>query len=220
MKVNTRVYRSPARAAAAQMTRSRIVAAARELFVRDGYPATTIAEVARRAEVAPDTVYAVFGGKLALLKSVMDTVVGGDEQDVALLDRPGPQAMRSEPTQRRQVAMLAAGLAEQLERISPLDAVLRGAATVDAGAAELRADLQLRQRREAMLTCVSWIAARGPLRAGLTEADAGAMVWTLASPEVYAMYTDVWGWSRDRYQAWLLETLLALLLPSVESISA
>jgi AcrR family transcriptional regulator len=201
--------------AGAHQTRSRIVAAARSLFLENGYPATTIAAVARRAEVAPDTVYTTFGGKLALLRAVLDLVVGGDDEDVKVLDRPGPQAMRAEADQRRQVAMLAAGVAVQLDRIAPIDAVLRSAAAVDAGAAELRADIQLRQRREAMRVAVSWIAANGPLRPGLAESDAAAIVWTLTSPEVHALYREGCGWSRERYESWLREALLEALLPVV-----
>jgi AcrR family transcriptional regulator len=215
VEVKPRRYHSPTRTAAARETRSRIVVAASQLFGENGYPATTIAAIARRAEVAPDTVYATFGGKLAVLKATMDVVVGGDEQDVDLLDRAAPQAMRAEIDQRRQIAMFAAGLTRQLERIAPVDAILRGAAAVDPAAAELRADLQLRQRRAAMRTCVSWIAANGPLRAGLTDDDAAAVVWTLTSPEVYAMYRDSWAWSADRYEDWLHETLLDALLPTV-----
>ena len=135
MAVKPRRYHSPARTAAALETRSRIVAAARDLFVENGYPATTIAAIASRAEVAPDTVYATFGGKLAVLKATMDVVVGGDERDVKVLDRTGPQAMRAETDQRRQIAMFAAGLTQQLERIAPVDAILRGAAAVDPAAA-------------------------------------------------------------------------------------
>jgi len=211
--VKPRRYHSPARTAAALETRSRIVAAARDLFVENGYPATTIAAIASRAEVAPDTVYATFGGKLAVLKATMDVVVGGDERDVKVLDRTGPQAMRAETDQRRQIAMFAAGLTQQLERIAPVDAILRGAAAVDPGAAELRTDLQQRQRRAAMQASVSWIAANGPLRKGLTEEDAAAVVWTLTSPEVHAMFRDSWGWNAARFESWLRNALLDGLLP-------
>ncbi len=64
-----------------------------------------------------------------------------------------------------------------------------------------------------MRTVVSWIAARGPLRDGRTEDDATAIVWTLTSPEVHAMLRDASGWSRERYEQWLSESLLDALLP-------
>jgi AcrR family transcriptional regulator len=190
------------------------VASARELFLEQGYPATTIASVARRAGVSADTIYNAFGSKGALLKEVLDVVIGGDDEHVALLDRAGPQAMRAEPDQRRQLAMFAAGMTEQLERVRPMDDILRSAAAVDATAADLRADLQLRQRGEAMRAVVAWIAAHGPLRDGLSHEDAAAMAWTLTSPEVHLMLRDTWGWPRHRYEQWLRETLTASLLPS------
>ena len=208
---STRSYTSPLRAAQAQETRRRVLAAARDLFVAQGYPATTIAAVARRAEVSPDTVYSTFGSKTALLKEVLDVVVAGDDEDVAVLDRADPQAMRAEPDQRIQLAMFAAGMTGQLERLRPMDDVLRSAATVDAAAAELRADLQLRQRRAAIATVVSWVAAHGPLR--LSEEEATAITWTLTSPEVHQMLRDTWEWPRERYEQWLRETLTSSLLP-------
>ncbi len=47
----------------AQVTRRRIADAARRLFFRDGYAATTIARIATEADVAVQTVYAVYGSK-------------------------------------------------------------------------------------------------------------------------------------------------------------
>jgi hypothetical protein len=140
-------------------------------------------------------------------------VVGGDEEDVALLDRPGPQSMRVEPDQRRQLAMFAAGVTDQLERLRPLDDILRSAAAVDEAAAALRSDVQLRQRRAAMRVIAGWVAAHGPLRDGTTEEEAAAVLWTLTSPEVHLMLRDTWGWSRERFAGWLRDTLVATLLP-------
>lgn len=190
------------------------MASARELFLELGYPATTIAAVACRADVSADTIYNAFGSKSALLKEVLDVVIGGDDEDVALLERAGPQAVRAEPDQRRQIALFSAGMTGQLERVRPMDDILRGAAAVDAAAAELRTDLQVRQRREAVRAVVAWIAAHGPLRDELAQEDAAAIVWTLTSPEVHLMLRDTWGWPRERYQEWLCDTLTASLLPA------
>jgi AcrR family transcriptional regulator len=210
---NQRGYHSPLRESQARETRRRVIDSARELFLEQGYPATTIAAVARRAGVSADTIYSTFGSKGALLKGVLDVVIGGDDAPSPLLDRADPQAMRAEPDQRRQLAMFAAGITQQLERIRPMDDILRSAAAVDAVAADLRADLQLRQRREAMTAIVAWIAAHGPLQEGLSQQDAAAVVWTLTSPEVHQMLRDTWDWPPERYEQWLRETLTATLLP-------
>jgi AcrR family transcriptional regulator len=209
----TRSYRSPLRAQQAKETRRRVIDSALALFLEQGYPATTIAAVARRASVSADTVYGTFGSKAALLREVLDTVIGGDDEQVALLDRAGPQAVRAEPDQRVQLAMFAAGITDQLERVRPVDDILRSAAAVDPAAAELRSDLQLRQRREAMRMVVGWVAEHGPLRDGLSEEEAAAVVWTLTSPEVHQMLRDSWAWTRERFQQWLADTLVASLLP-------
>ncbi len=214
MTVNThRSYRSPLRHAQAQETRRRVVDAARALFLEEGYAAATIAAVARRAGVSDGTVYSTFGSKAELLKAVLDIVIGGDDDDVRLLDRAGPQSLREERDQRRQIRMFAAGVSEQLERVRPMDDILRSAAAVDADAAALRADIQLRQRREAMRTVVGWIAARGPLRDDMTVEDAAAVTWTLTSPEVHLMLRDTWSWPPQRYTQWLQDSLTTTLLP-------
>lgn len=56
----------------AEATRQAIVAAARELFVKRGYFATKVEDIAKLARVAPVTVYSAAGGKHELLRTLMD----------------------------------------------------------------------------------------------------------------------------------------------------
>jgi AcrR family transcriptional regulator len=205
--VKRRSYNSTLRAEQARSTRARIVDAARALFTELGYPGTTLDRVGREAGVATDTVLHVFGSKKALLRAVLDVAIGGDDAPVPILDREGPQAMRREGDQRRQVAMFAAGMTAQLERLRPLDDILRSAAAVDADARALRDDLQLRQRREAMRLVAGWIAANGQLRAQMSVDEAAAIIWTLTSPEVHQMLREHCGWDAAHYESWLRDTL-------------
>jgi AcrR family transcriptional regulator len=211
--VKRRTYNSTLRAEKARETRARILEAARKLFTAQGYPGTTLGQVGREAGVAADTVLDVFGSKKALLKAVLDVAVGGDDAPVQVLDRAGPQALRQEKDQHRQLEMLATGLTGQLERIRPMDDILRSAAAVDEDARALREDLQLRQRRAAMTAIVTWVAANGELRGAMTIDEGAAVVWTLTSPEVHQMLRDSWGWSADQYRQWLADTLRLTLLP-------
>jgi len=64
-----------------------------------------------------------------------------------------------------------------------------------------------------MRRLVSWLVSNGPLRAGLTEEEAAAIVWTMASPEVHGLLRVVRGWSAERYREWLRESLTRILLP-------
>ena len=56
-----------------------MLASARELFVTKGYVATTIADIARHARVAVDTVYATVGRKPALLREVLESALSGTD---------------------------------------------------------------------------------------------------------------------------------------------
>jgi hypothetical protein len=100
----------------------------------------------------------------------------------------------------------------QLDRVQPLNDLLRSAAAVEPEIATLRDDLHQRQRRFAMKMVASWIAANGPLRNQMTTEDAGAIIWTLASPEVHAALTRDCGWSSEQFGRWLRDMLTAALL--------
>jgi AcrR family transcriptional regulator len=61
--VKRRSYDNSRRAAGARQTRHSIVVAARDLFVRSGYPATTFPAIADAAGVSVQTVFAHFPAK-------------------------------------------------------------------------------------------------------------------------------------------------------------
>lgn len=210
-RTEPRAYRSTVRAETARQTRRQVLSAAYELFGAQGYARTTLAEIAATAGVSVETVYKTFRNKRGLLKELADFTVGGDDEQVAMLDRPDPLVLRDEPDQRRQIAMFAAGMTVQMERVRPFDDIMRSAAAVDPEVAALRDDLQLRQRRAAMTTIAGWIGAHGPLRDGVE--GAAAVLWTLTSPEVNHMLRVDWGWSTAQYENWLRTTLTAGLLP-------
>jgi AcrR family transcriptional regulator len=63
------------RAVDTEAKRRELVAAATELFVADGYDATPIGAIAKRAGVAINTVYWYFADKEQLLVAVLDTLV-------------------------------------------------------------------------------------------------------------------------------------------------
>jgi AcrR family transcriptional regulator len=189
-----------------------VIEAAVRLFLARGYATTSMAAVAAEAGVSVDTVFHLFGHKRGLLQEAMDVVIGGDDADMPVLQREDPQAMRTETDQRRQIALFAAGMLVQLERISPVDGMLRGAAAVDPDIAALREDLYLRQRRQAMTAVAGWISARGPFLEQMSIDEVAAILWTLTSPEVHHMLRVDWGWPPERYERWLQTTLERSLL--------
>ena len=68
-----RRYDSPRRAEQARQTRAAVVEAARRLFLRDGFAATTIAAIAAQAQVSVETIYKAFGGKPGLVRAICAT---------------------------------------------------------------------------------------------------------------------------------------------------
>lgn len=207
-----RRYDSAHRRAQAGETRQRILEAARRLFSARGYAGTTIEGVAKEAGVAVETVYAVFGSKRALLAGLVGRLVGGDEAPVTLLQQSGPQAIREERDQRRQIRAFAADISRVVERVAPIFEVIRSAAATEPEMATLLQDMQ-RNRLENLTRLAGWVAANGPLREGLDVPATAETVWTLASPEVYRLLTGDRGWTRERYVQWLGDSLVALLLP-------
>lgn len=207
-----RRYDSSLRKEQARQTRTRMLDAAERLFAERGYASSTIETIASNAGVAVDTVYASFGSKRGLLSALMDVRVGGDDQPVELLDRAGPQAVRREPNQKRQIAHFAQDVSAIIERARPVDDIIRGAAAVDAEIAAYRSRLQ-ETRFGNMRRFVSWLAANGPLREGISEDDAAAIVWSLTSPEMHRLLRVERGWTPERFATWLAQTLTRTLLP-------
>jgi AcrR family transcriptional regulator len=178
--VKKRPYDASGRREAARLRRRRILEVARDLFLSEGYPAITVGVIAAHAQVSEDLVFRLFGSKRGVLKQVMDTAIGGDDDDIPLLEREAPQAVRAATDQHQQIRLFAAGMTAQLDRVQPLNDLMRTAAVVEPEIATLRDDLHQRQRRTGMNMVASWIAANGPLRDHMSVDDAGAILWTLA----------------------------------------
>jgi AcrR family transcriptional regulator len=76
--VAPRAYNSVRRELASIQTRDAILSAAVELFGSGGYARTTIAEIARRAGVATNTVYTSVGGKPDLVTALIERAPGAN----------------------------------------------------------------------------------------------------------------------------------------------
>lgn len=211
-KLSKRKYDSTRRQAQARATRLQIAEAARGLFLAQGYTGTTIDAIAEKAGVAPETIYATFKNKRNVLSFVFDTAIGGDDEDISLLDRPDPQAVLKETGQNRQLAMFAQGITQILQRAAPVFEVLRIAAKTEPEIAELVQRL-LRERLANMNMVARHVAANGSLREGLTRVGATELIWSLSSPELYLILTRDLHWKDEQYTQWLAETLIRLLLP-------
>jgi AcrR family transcriptional regulator len=113
-------YHSPRRAEQAIATRRAVLDAARELFIERGYAVTTVADIARRARVAVDTVYATVGRKPALLREVLETAISGSDQAVPAEQRDYVARVRDAKGARKKIETYVAALADIQPRLAPV----------------------------------------------------------------------------------------------------
>lgn len=210
-EVKRRTYDSARRRAQVRRTRTDIVDAARDLFLMRGYLTTTVEAIAEHAGASSATVYRLFGTKRAILAAVLDESFVGDDEPVALHERAPVLAAFALDDPRDLLVAFARICRDLLERSAPIQRVLRGAAVVDAEAAELL-NLTHAQRLQGQSRVARELAARGALANGLDEAAAADTIYTLMAPEVHHMLTVERSWDADRYERWLAHALCALLL--------
>jgi AcrR family transcriptional regulator len=209
-----RPYHSSRRRAQAAQTREDVLSAAREAFLERGYAGTTLAAVAKSAGVVVETVYRGFGGKAALFKAVVEAAVAGGaaRARVSVEERPAVRAVIEETDARRQLEGYAATQPGIHARMGPLMRVLAGAAATDPELAEVQREMD-DFRLAGLGRFAGLLAERGVLRPGVSDVEARDVLWTLCSHATYDQLVTRLGWSPQRYERWLAETLVRALLP-------
>jgi AcrR family transcriptional regulator len=205
------------RAQKALVTRRRILDAAETLFTRDGYATTTIAAIADQADVAVQTVYAVFGAKRAVLSELLATRVVGDDDATPLKDRDDWRAMEAETEPRRQLELLAAIATRIGERMGGLYDILAAAAGSDPEIAGMYRHQQQSRYNDQRRVARS-LARRGALRPGLSQTRATDIMWAIANPAMHHGLVAQRGWTAGEYQHWLTHVLTCSLLETERAL--
>jgi len=207
----------PSRAAAyprrhlrAQATRARILESARVLFIERGYVATTMEAIASDADVAPETIYAVFGTKRAVLAGVVDIAISGDVEAAPVMAQAWVQALRDEPDAHRRVRILARNGRTILERRHAIDEVVRSASASDPGIAALY-EIGKTQRYAGQRELLRIVVGEARLRPGVDLETAADALYALGSPETFRSLVVDRGWDGDRFEQWYGEALDRLL---------
>lgn len=206
-----RPHEGPARQARTRRTRTAVVEAARILFIERGYAATTIEAISDLSDTPQATVYRLFSSKLGILKALLDVSVVGDDEAVAMVDRPQVRALLSDGDPKNQLAGFAALLRDVMARAASVHRILADAARSDEDAASLLGEIA-RQRQEGQQRVARSLARSRALRPRLRERDAADIIHALASPEVYGLLVFDRGWSGERYEKWLRAILIDQLL--------
>lgn len=209
-----RQYSSPLRERQAETTRRAVLDAAKELFVTQGYGATTIEQVAAKAGVSKPTVFTAVGNKQTLLRTVRDVALAGDDEPIPVAKRPMADRIRAEPDPRRAVRLLAQHLTDTASRYAVINEVIHTAA--NSGEEDLRR-LWEETEEQKLVGARIWVAVltdKGPLRDGLDVSGAVDTLWLLMSPDNYYRLVHGRGWSKNKYQRWLADSITLLLLPA------
>ena len=206
-----RSYDNAARRARSDATRSRILGVARDVITARGYRATTVAEIARTADVHLDTVYELVGRKPELLRALIEGAISGTDRALAPNERGYVQAMSAEPDPSRKLAIYARAVRDIHLRMAPLLLALRDAATTDDEAQQVWREISERRARN-MRDLVRGLGPDGTLRAGLSILEAADVIWATASAELFILFTQERGWTPQAYEQWLADTWSRLLL--------
>ena len=200
-----RAYDSPQREDSAAGTRSRVLAAAKELFSRRGIDAVTIGELAEKAGVSASTVYALFKSKEGVLLALMEEALFGEDfrAAVARLDAV------VDPV--KQVAMTSSVARAIYERETAELGLMRGVSAFSP--ALRRMEQKFEDTRFAMQEArLKELFASGNAKKGIAFEKARRLMWMYTSRDVYRMLVQEGGWTPDHYEAWLSQTLLDTLV--------
>jgi AcrR family transcriptional regulator len=184
-------------------TQKLIVDSARDLFLEQGYVATTIEAISARAGVAVSTVYAVFRNKRGILKVIREAW----HQESGQRDIYQEAAAQSDPI--RWLELAAHATRRQWETGATMITIYSSAAVVDTeAAAELQTSLDGRRQN------LTQRLRESPLMAhSQHEFEVLAAIFlALTRAEVYQELVEVAGWSPDAYEKWLAHALQQQLL--------
>lgn len=199
-----RAYKSASRGAGADLTRSKVLEAGKFLFSRKGIDATTIAQIAERAGVSQATVYATVKSKSGLLHALMHDAMFGPRFQIAQEKLAGV----SDPVER---IALTADVARAIYEgeSKDLNVIMKSAAF----SPELRKAQNAFEtmRREMQRSRIEALFEAGRAKKGLDEDTAGTIMWMLTARDVYHRLVHESGWSPDKFQSWLKQTLLMSL---------
>lgn len=204
--VKTGPQRGTRRHEQARATRRRIIDAGLDLFLRQGYAVTTLEQIAGQSGVAVQTVYFHFGNKRTVLKEIVDVVAVGDDEPVALLDRPWMQQFRAEPDARRALTIWIHNSRAILARVAPIMRIVRDAAGADPDMTA-QWDVNQQQRFAAHQTLAQQLADKHGLRQRLSVAKAADIIFALLSLDVYLLLTVERGWTPAQWERWVTGTL-------------
>lgn len=201
----TRGYDSSRRQEGAEKTKERVLAAARRLFSSRGVDDVTLDEIARAARVATSTLYARFRSKTGILRALMEDVI------LSARFRSMSETLRPDMAPAELLRLTARIARTVYDDEAREMGLMRGASIVSRDLKQLEREFE-DIRFELQRQRVEWLCERGALRDELDLLAARELLWMLTGRDTYRMLVVERGWSGDRFERWLAETLIQQLL--------
>lgn len=201
----SRTYRSELRQQQAEQTRSRVVAAASELFAADGYARTTLAKIAAAAGVSVETVQGQ-GPKAALLIAAAEFAGVGvsGEESIFNLDIGRRLIAINDP--REALDFVVTAVADIHRGSAKLAPALWGGANSDPELDRYLNDFVAGISRQ-IRRVLEVFRDRGWLRDDVPFDELIETTAVLCSVEAYLRLTHRDGWTVESYQKWLRRML-------------
>jgi len=180
-----------------------IIEAARDLFLEQGYGATTNEAISAKAGVSISTLYTIYKNKRGILHAIREHWhLQSGQRDIynQAIDEPEPS---------RKLELAAHATRRQWETGLSMITIYKGAAATDLEAASELQDA-LDGRRNGMRQFIETISPI--LRNDIHIDQATAIYLALTHSELYHELVEVAGWSPDDYELWLAKTLQQQLL--------
>lgn len=148
----------------------------------------------------------LFSSKLGILKVLLDRSIAGDDQPVAVQNRPNDAKLLDGQDSHAVFAGFAARTTAINERTSDVCNLLSRAADADPEAATFLGTLR-QQRDQGQGHVVRAFHRRRALRPGLSEREAADIVHAIMAPEIYRLLVHDRGWTSDHFRRWATDTL-------------
>jgi AcrR family transcriptional regulator len=201
-----RTYNGALRKEQAEMTRVRVLDAARRLLRSGTYSSVTMEDIAREAGVAYQTVYGIFGTKLRLAQALIEVGFPHVADALKLFDELGPSddpeiGLRMNARVSRLIYELCADLLRFMRESGDRDLLAR-----------YREGEEQRLMGMIQYGVPEQLERSGRLRAGISPSEAVAIIWALSGPDQYTQLVFERGWTPSRYEQWLGDSMINILL--------
>jgi AcrR family transcriptional regulator len=202
----SQVKKVDGRAEKSRITRAKILDAATELFIQDGYGATALQDIAEAAGVAVQTIYYGFGNKQTVLKQVVDRSIAGDDEPVATMDRPWFKEALSAKTAELHLRAHIDGTTQVLSRVAPIVKMLEAAGAADAAIAGLWPESGDPRLTVQTASAQSLLGKPGA-RSDVSAEHATDILYAVLSTELYLLLITNRGWTGEQYATWAYDVL-------------